>query len=59
MRDEVMATGVKNMVAFNYRFVPAIRQIRRDSAKTDYQFSALVNAIVSSVPFQMRRTPER
>src|SRR6185295_16232647 len=28
MRDEVMATGVKNMVAFNYRFVPAIRQIR-------------------------------
>ncbi len=39
--------------------MPAIRQIRRDSAKTDYQFSALVNAIVSSVPFQMRRTPER
>ena len=29
MRDEVMATGVKNMVAFNYRFVPAIRQIRK------------------------------
>ncbi|MCX6044224.1 MAG: Gfo/Idh/MocA family oxidoreductase [Chloroflexi bacterium] len=28
MRDEVMSTGVKNMVAFNYRFVPAIRQIR-------------------------------
>jgi predicted dehydrogenase len=28
MRDEVMATGVKNLVAFNYRFVPAIRQIR-------------------------------
>lgn len=29
MRDEVLATGVKNMVAFNYRFVPAIRQIRK------------------------------
>ncbi|HMN27876.1 MAG TPA: Gfo/Idh/MocA family oxidoreductase, partial [Caldilineaceae bacterium] len=29
MRDEVGATGVKNMVAFNYRFVPAIRQIRK------------------------------
>lgn len=29
MRDEVMATGVKNLVAFNYRFVPAIRQIRK------------------------------
>ncbi len=29
MRDAVMKTGVKNMVAFNYRFVPAIRQIRK------------------------------
>jgi predicted dehydrogenase len=29
MRDAVGETGVKNMVAFNYRFVPAIRQIRK------------------------------
>ncbi len=29
MRDAVMSAGVKNMVAFNYRFVPAIRQIRK------------------------------
>ena len=29
MRDVVMEAGVKNMVAFNYRFVPAIRQIRK------------------------------
>jgi len=28
MRDAVMEAGVKNMVAFNYRFVPAIRQLR-------------------------------
>jgi predicted dehydrogenase len=28
MLDEVGKTGVKNMVAFNYRFVPAVRQIR-------------------------------
>jgi predicted dehydrogenase len=28
MLDEVSKTGVKNMVAFNYRFVPAVRQIR-------------------------------
>jgi predicted dehydrogenase len=27
--DEVAKTGVKHMVAFNYRFVPAIRQIRK------------------------------
>ncbi len=28
MRDEVEKTGVKNMIGFNYRFVPAIRQMR-------------------------------
>ncbi len=28
MLDAVVAAGVKHMVAFNYRFVPAIRQIR-------------------------------
>jgi hypothetical protein len=39
--------------------MPAIRQIRRDAGKSEYQFSALVNAIVNSVPFQMRRSPER
>jgi predicted dehydrogenase len=29
MRDAVVKAGVKHMVAFNYRFVPAIRQIRK------------------------------
>jgi predicted dehydrogenase len=28
MRDAVEKAGVKNMVGFNYRFVPAIRQVR-------------------------------
>jgi predicted dehydrogenase len=28
IRDEVARTGVKHMVGFNYRFVPAIRQMR-------------------------------
>lgn len=39
--------------------MPAIRQIRRETARGGYQFSALVNALVGSVPFQMRRSPER
>ncbi|MFN9754182.1 MAG: DUF1592 domain-containing protein, partial [bacterium] len=39
--------------------MPAIRQIRRETARGGYQFSALVNALVNSVPFQMRRSPER
>ncbi len=38
---------------------PAIREIRRATAQNDYRFSALVLATVHSVPFQMRRIPER
>jgi hypothetical protein len=37
---------------------PAVRGILRESAKDNYRFSALVTAIINSVPFQMRRTSE-
>ena len=33
---------------------PAVRQIKRDAARTNYRFAALVQGIVSSTPFQMR-----
>jgi hypothetical protein len=42
-----------------YYDAPAVRQIRRDAAAKDYRFSALILSVVNSVPFQMRRTPER
>jgi hypothetical protein len=38
---------------------PVVRAIRRQTAASEYKFSALVAAIVQSTPFQMRRTPER
>jgi hypothetical protein len=38
---------------------PVVRAIRRQSAASNYRFSALALAIVNSTPFQMRRTPER
>jgi cytochrome c551/c552 len=38
---------------------PSVRKICREAAKSDYRFSALVLAISNSVPFQMRRTPEK
>lgn len=37
---------------------PAIREIRRQVEASDYQFSALVEGIVRSVPFRMRSIPE-
>ena len=37
---------------------PAVREIRRRVEAEDYRFSALVGAIVDSVPFTLRRIPE-
>ncbi|MGH9648412.1 MAG: DUF1592 domain-containing protein [Bryobacteraceae bacterium] len=38
---------------------PALRQIRREMAADNERFSALVLGVVNSVPFEMRRAPER
>jgi hypothetical protein len=38
---------------------PAVRKIRRNAANNDYRFSTLILSVVDSVPFQMRRTPEK
>ena len=40
--------------AAHYYDMPAVRSIAHDAAGKDYRFSALVTAIVSSEPFQMR-----
>ena len=37
---------------------PALREIRRQVEASDFRFSALVDGIVASVPFRMRRIPE-
>jgi hypothetical protein len=38
---------------------PAVRQIRREMAAENERFSSLVVGVVNSVPFQMRRAPEK
>jgi hypothetical protein len=42
-----------------YYDMPAIRQIVRDSAGSDYRVSSLILGIVKSAPFEWRRTPAR
>ena len=37
---------------------PAVREIRRRVESENYRFSALVAAIVDSVPFRLRRSTE-
>jgi hypothetical protein len=41
-----------------YRDMPVVRAIVRDAARNNYRFSALVEGIVRSDPFQMNRKPE-
>ena len=38
---------------------PAIRAITRKAAEHNYRMSAFIEAVVESVPFQMRRAGER
>ena len=40
--------------ALKYYDMPAVRSIVRDAAKNDNRFSALIQGIVKSDPFQMR-----
>jgi len=37
---------------------PAVRQIKRQAAATNYRFASLVQGIVTSTPFHMRMAQE-
>jgi hypothetical protein len=41
-----------------YYDMPTVRRIVRDSAAKDYRFSAIVQAVVKSEQFKMRRVPQ-
>jgi Protein of unknown function (DUF1585)/Protein of unknown function (DUF1588) len=41
-----------------YQDMPVVRAIVRDAARKDYRFSALIEGIVNSEPFQMNRKRE-
>ncbi|HLQ78527.1 MAG TPA: DUF1592 domain-containing protein, partial [Terriglobia bacterium] len=43
----------------DYRDMPAVRTIVRDSGRDGYRFSSLVMGVVRSLPFQMRMSPEK
>ena len=64
-RDDFVANVTEKLLIYalgrglEYYDQPAVRAITRQAAQDDYKMSALVTAIVKSVPFQMRRTPEQ
>jgi len=63
-KDQFVDTLAEKLLTYalgrglEYYDMPAVREIRRKTAADGYKFSALVEAAVSSEPFQMRRTPD-
>jgi hypothetical protein len=63
-RDEYLQTVTEKLLTYalgrglEYYDKPAVRAIVREAAGDNYRMSSLITAIVTSTPFQMRRTPE-
>lgn len=62
-RDEFVATVTEKLLTYalgrglEAYDAPVIRAIMRDTAKENYRLPALISAVITSKPFQMRRTP--
>jgi hypothetical protein len=61
-RDEFARTVIEKMLVYalgrglEYYDMPTVRRIQRDAAASDYRWSSLIQSIVQSTPFQMRRS---
>src|SRR5262249_26037437 len=64
-KDDFVSTLTQKLLTYalgrgvEYFDVPAVRRILRDSAASDYRWSALILGIVRSGPFQMRTVGDR
>jgi hypothetical protein len=62
-RDDFANAVVEKLLTYSlgrgleYYDQPAVRAIARQAARENYTLSAIVNAIVESTPFRMRRNP--
>ncbi|MCU1338798.1 MAG: hypothetical protein JWO19_4379 [Bryobacterales bacterium] len=63
--DQFVQTFVENLLTYSmgrtheYYDMPTVRKIVRDTAAKDYKFSAIVQAVVNSEQFKMRRVPQQ
>jgi hypothetical protein len=61
-RDGFARTVIEKMLVYalgrgiEYYDMPTVRRIQREGAAADYRWSSLIQAIVQSTPFQMRRS---
>ncbi len=62
--EQFVQTFVENLLTYamgrthEYYDMPTVRRIVRDTAAKDYKFSAIVEAVVKSEQFKMRRVPQ-
>jgi mono/diheme cytochrome c family protein len=62
-RDEFVVTVTEKLLTYGLGRgleaddAPVVRAIMREAAQGEYRLPALINAIIKSRPFQMRRTP--
>jgi hypothetical protein len=62
--DQFVQTFVENLLTYSmgrprdYYDMPTVRRIVRETAAKDYRFSAIVQAVVKSDQFRMRRVPQ-
>jgi hypothetical protein len=62
-RDDFVSTVTRKLMTYalgrglEYYDEPAVRLIVRRAAKENYTLTALIDGVVESTPFQMRRTP--
>jgi mono/diheme cytochrome c family protein len=62
--EQFVQTFVENLLTYSmgrteqYYDMPTVRRIVRDAAAKDYKFSAIVQAVVKSDQFKMRRVPQ-
>jgi hypothetical protein len=62
--EQFVQTLVENLLTYavgrthEYYDMPTVRRIVRDTAAKDYKFSAIVQAVVRSEQFKMRRAPQ-
>jgi hypothetical protein len=63
-RAEFLRTVAEKLLSYalgrslEYYDAPAVRQILREAARDDYRWSALVQGVVRSAPFRMRRVAD-
>jgi hypothetical protein len=62
--DQFVQTFVENLLTYamgrtrEYYDMPTVRKIVRETAAKDYRFTAIVQAVVNTDQFRMRRVPQ-